>query len=77
MLFFPDLDWRVQDIINANAQAGLRVLEMTELPAADASFWYTFEQLKSKTPDELANINDWKSNPMAAIPAWIAVIAEK
>ena len=74
---FPDLHWRVQDIINAHAQAGLRVSEMAEFPATDASFWYTFEELKSKTEDETANINDWKCNPMAAIPAWIAVIAQK
>ena len=73
----PDLHWRVQDIINAHAQAGLRVSEMAEIPAADASFWYTFEELKSKTEDETAEINDWKKNPMAAIPAWIAIIAQK
>ncbi len=74
---FPDLHWRVQDIINANARAGLRILEMAELPSADASFWYTFEELKSKTDAETANINDWTCNPMAAIPTWIALIAQK
>ena len=74
---FPDLHWRVQDIINANAQAGLRIAEMTEIPAADASFWYTFDELKTKTDDETAGINDWKRNPMAAIPAWIAIVAQK
>lgn len=50
---------------------------MAEFPATDASFWYSFEELKSKTEDETANINDWKCNPMAAIPVWIAVIAQK
>ena len=74
---FPDLHWRVQDIVNANAQAGLRILEMAEIPSADASFWYTFDELKTKTAEETANINDWKHNPMAAIPAWIAMIAQK
>ena len=74
---FPDLHWRVQDIVNANAQAGLRILEMAEIPSADASFWYTFDELKTKTDEETANINDWKHNPMAAIPAWIAMIAQK
>lgn len=74
---FPDLHWRVQDIINANAQAGMRILEMEEIPSADASFWYTFEELKLKTAEDTSNINDWKCNPMAAIPAWIAMIAQK
>jgi SAM-dependent methyltransferase len=74
---FPDLHWRVQDIVNAHAQAWLRILEIAELPSADASFWYTYEELKSKADAETANINDWKCNPMAAIPAWLAMIAQK
>lgn len=74
---FPDLHWRVQDIVNANAQAGLRILEMAEIPSADLSFWYTFEEQKTKTDEETVKINDWKYNPMAAIPAWIAMIAQK
>ena len=74
---FPDLHWRVQDIVNANARAGLRILEMAEIRSADASFCYTFDELKTKTAKETANINDWKHNPMAAIPAWIAMIAQK
>ncbi len=74
---FPDLHWRVQDIINANAGAGLRVLEMAELPSLDASFWFTFEELKTKTAQDTADINDWKRNPMAAVPAWLTMIAQK
>ena len=50
---------------------------MAEIRSADASFWYTFDELKTKTAEETANINDWKHNPMAAIPAWIAMIAQK
>lgn len=73
----PDLHWRVQDIVNAVAQPGLRILEMAEIPSADVSFWYTFEELKSKTDEDTANINDWKHNPMAAIPVWLAMIAQK
>ena len=74
---FPDLHWRVQDIINSNISAGLNICEMAELPATDASFWYTYDELKSKSKDDIENINDWKHNPMAALPAWIAVVARK
>lgn len=35
---FPDLHWRVQDIMNANIHAGLNIKEMAELLALDASF---------------------------------------
>ena len=74
---FPDLHWRVQDIINSNISAGLKITEMAELPATDASFWYTYDELKTKSQEDIENINDWKLNPMAAIPAWVAVIARK
>ena len=74
---FPDLHWRVQDILNAHAQAGMRFLEMAEIPSADTSFWFTFEERKSITKAETEHINDWKYNPMAAIPVWITMIAQK
>ncbi len=74
---FPDLHWRVQDVVNANAKAGLRILEMAEIPSKDASFWYTFEELKTVRDEDVVNVSDWKHNPMAAIPVWIALIAEK
>ena len=73
----PDLHWRVQDIVNANSKAGMMVLEMAEIDSSDASFWYTYDELKTKTPEEIFDINDWKHNPMAAIPAWIAIVAQK
>ncbi len=74
---FPDLHWRVQDIINANAFAGLRITEMTELPAINASFWFTYDELISKTEEETKDINNWKCNPLAALPAWLALISQK
>lgn len=74
---FPDLHWRVQDIINSNILAGLRITEMAELRALDASFWYSFDELKSKTKEEIEGINDWKRNPMAALPAWLGIMAMK
>ena len=72
---FPDLHWIVQDIMNANIHAGLNIKEMAELLALDASFWYTYDELKTK--DEIEGINDWKHNSMAAIPAWISIISQK
>ena len=74
---FPDLHWRVQDIINANASSGLRIAEMAELPAVDASFWFRYDELKTKTEEETKGLNDWKRNPMAALPAWLALISRK
>lgn len=74
---FPDLHWRLQDIVNSQIKAGLAICELAELPAVDASFWFTYDELKKKSPEELNGINDWKENPMAALPAWIALISKK
>ena len=74
---FPDLHWKVQDIINSNVSAGLNIIEMAEMSALDASFWYTYDELKSLKSEEYATINDWKCNPMAAIPAWIGIVSQK
>ena len=74
---FPDLHWRVQDIVNAVASSGLRITEMAELPAVDASFWFSYDEMKTKTEEETKDLNDWTRNPMAAIPAWLALISQK
>ncbi len=74
---FPDLHWRLQDIINSQIRAGLRICELAELPALDASFWFPFAELQNKKPEELEGLNDWKKNPLAALPAWLAVVSER
>ncbi len=74
---FPNLHWRLQDILNSQIQAGLTVCELAELPATDASFWFTYAELQQKSPEELDGINDWNRNPMAALPAWLAVVSKK
>ena len=71
----PDIHWRLQDIVNANIVAGLSINELAELPAVDASFWFTYDELIKKSQDELVNINDWNKNPMSALPAWLVVVS--
>lgn len=73
----PSCHWRVQDLINATISAGLSVREMAELEAVDASFWYTYDELIKQSSERIQNINDWRCNPLAALPAWIAVISQK
>ena len=74
---FPDLHWRLQDIMNSQISAGLSICELAELPAADDSFWFTYGELQEKNPEELEGINNWKKNPLAALPAWLALVSKK
>ena len=74
---FPDLHWRLQDLINAQIKAGFSICELAELPAIDASFWFTYEELQTKSPEQLEGINDWQKNPLAALPAWVTLVSKK
>ena len=74
---FPALHWRLQDIVNSQIKAGMNICELAELPATDASFWFTYAELRSKRPEELDGINDWKMNAMAALPAWVTLISRR
>lgn len=73
----PSCHWRVQDLINANISAGLSIKEMGELEAVNASFWYTYDELVKQNSERMQSINDWNSNPMAALPAWITIVSQK
>lgn len=73
----PACHWRVQDLINANISGGLSIKEMAELEAVNASFWYTYDELTKQSSESIQNINDWKSNPMAALPVWITIVSQK
>lgn len=73
----PSCHWRVQDLVNANLGAELSIVEMAEMQAVDASFWYPYEELVAQDPAKLEAINDWRANPMAALPAWLTIISRK
>lgn len=73
----PHCHWRAQDLINAMIWARLSIEEMEELQAVNASFWFSYEELIKQEKEKLAEINNWKHNPMAALPAWISIVAKK
>lgn len=73
----PHCHWRVQDLINSMIQAELSIKQIEELQAVNASFWFSYEELRKQNIDNLANVNNWNHNPMAALPAWISIVAQK
>lgn len=73
----PHCHWRVQDLVNAMIWAQLSIREMEELQAANASFWFSYEELIKQEKEKLTNINSWQHNPLAALPAWISIVAQK
>lgn len=57
--------------------AGLSVREMEELQAENTSFWFSYEELIEQTTEKLEKVNNWEYNPMAALPAWTSIVAQK
>lgn len=71
-----DSDWYMS-LRTEEKMAGLSIKEFAELPATDVSFWFTYDELIQKSEEDLADINDWKQNPMAALPAWMVLVSKK
>lgn len=73
----PCCHWRMQDLLNAHIRAGLTIRQVEELPAVNASFWFSYDELIRQNQDSLEGVNDWRQNPMAALPAWVSIVAQK
>jgi len=75
--------WRIMDIMNAMMDAGFTVKHMEEMFAEkdiDQPFWIPYKDIEkgvTVTQEELDRMHDWRSNPMAALPNWICLAAEK
>ena len=75
--------WRIMDIMNAMLDSGLIVRHIEEMFAEKDYDWPFFISLEDKlkgvtaTPEEVDRMYDWHNNPMAALPTWISIAAEK
>jgi SAM-dependent methyltransferase len=76
-------DWRVQDLLNAMAEAGLRFEHMEEMHDQkdyDYPFWLPLEDAVNGVtipPDEVDRLYDWQQNPVMALPQWLCVVCSK
>ena len=74
----PNFHWRIQDIINAIIDSGLRIQHIEEMFAEYDTYW--FEEANERatmSEDELAKLYDWKTKPLAALPQWLSVCCAK
>ena len=65
--------WTLAEILNSAASASLVLRRILESPAEDSRFWQEFSYLPG-TDDRLL---DWKHNPGAALPVWLAAAFQK
>lgn len=71
----PDYEFHytLADYLNAVANSGLTLRRLVESPPADSRFWQDF----SYELGDASELMDWRSNPLAGLPAWLTVAAEK
>lgn len=75
--------WRIQDILNALLDSGLRLEHFEELLAEkdyEDPFWIPVEaQVKgvTATREEVDRMYDWRHNPAAALPNYMCMVGRK
>ncbi len=75
--------WRIQDIVNAILEAGMQMMRFDELSAEkdyDLPFWIRNEEYEKGFRlgrEEVDRMYDWKTNPLAALPNWMCIVARK
>lgn len=67
-----EFHWRLSDLFNPLADAGLALRQVAESPA-QARFW----EGMAYTPGTDSRLVDWQHNPRAGLPAWLTVAAQK
>ena len=61
------------DLLNSLTDAGFTLRRLCECPAQDSRYWDGVPYLAGSRPDLL----DWRINPLAGLPVWLAVAAQK
>ena len=68
-----EFNWTLADILNPLAASGFILRRILESPADDSRFWQNYSHLPG-TDDSLL---DWRQNPRAALPTWLALALQR
>lgn len=70
--------WRLQDIINAIIYSGLNIKAIEEMFAEYGTYWFeSWGGRAHLSEKELNDLYDWRTNPLAALPQWLGIKAQK
>lgn len=70
--------WRIQDLLNAVISSGLEIEHIEEMYPEFGTYWFESTGGRDNLSDEeLKKLYDWKTNPLAALPAWLSVCSKK
>ncbi len=70
--------WRVQDLLNAIIASGMTIEHIEEMYPEFGTYWFESSGGRNGlSDDELKKLYNWKTNPLAALPAWLSVCSRK
>ena len=71
---FSTYNWRLQDILNPMAAAGLALAHIEEMNAEYGTFWVDEDKTQDMPAEELARLYNSKTNPLYALPQAISIV---
>lgn len=71
--------WRMQDILNAVCDAGLKISRLEEMhdEKDKGHFWFYEEERKAMTAEEIEDYYDIRKNPLSGLPQWFTLCCKK
>lgn len=69
--------WRIQDIMNAMIKSGLNISGIEEAFVENYTHWINWWNKSDISEEEKIRLVDYKTNPMAALPQWLIISAQK
>ena len=70
-----EFHWRIEDFIRALLGSGFSVEDLRDCMAHEDDAWH-YSSYQEREKEKFARY-DWRKNPLAALPAWLAVRARK
>ncbi len=68
-----EFNWTLADLLNPMAAAGLMLVKVLESPARDTRYWQ--DSSRCDVVDD--TLLEWRENPRAGLPVWLAVAARR
>ena len=71
--------WRLQDILNAVSDSGFVIKRLEEMhdEKDKGHFWFYEKERANMSQNEIDDFYDYRKNPLAALPQWFTLCAQK
>ncbi len=74
-----EFHWTLSDLLQPLVERGFVLRRIAETPPRSPKFWSPVESRMDSSHEEAADEGraDWRVNPLAGLPAWLVICAER